>query len=235
MDDGELLTAKDDGYGSDADLFRKRVFGPPALSRSLERRLTRFAKKKFIELTTWKDFMVLALLWSVFHQSVNVQAQIPSSDPAGCMIHSPVIILLCLTAFAITLLVVVWREGIGTRLPTAVELAISVFDVAFGLLLAASAGTFKWHTSADRASLPFTAHTTIQFSVRVPWLSRFQRRRDVQLARQPRVGSGHVHRRCQRHAHTPGEQLPRHGDDAHCTMHLSLPRKSLFLHSSPLV
>ena len=118
----------------------------PDLPPRITRRLTKFAKRKFEQLTIWKDFAAIAILWLISHQGLNVHAQIPDSPVANCMIHSITIIALSLVALVLNVATIVWREGLGKRLPTAAELAYHLWNIAIGILMSASAGTYAWHS-----------------------------------------------------------------------------------------
>jgi nitrate reductase gamma subunit len=141
-----LLTKPDTVLGTDVALSPDDVEGRlvlPDLPARWKGPLKRTAKELHGQLSLFKDFLSVTLLWHIAHSGLLVHSYASDTAVQKCMIFSWSTIVSSLLMLVLTIAVLIYRSVAG-KLPTAVEQGYDIASILFGVFISSSAGTFDW-------------------------------------------------------------------------------------------
>jgi len=97
----------------------------PDLPQNWKIPLKRVAKIKWAELSSFKEYISVALLWHIAHSGILVHSYASDTNVQKCVIFSWSVILSSLLMLVLTVVLIVWR-GVAGTLPTMVEQSLDI-------------------------------------------------------------------------------------------------------------
>ena len=122
----------------------------PAATRAT---LRAFGKSTWKGLTDFSLFFSVFLMWHLVHQNTLVHANATGSDLQKCMIHSWSVTISAIAMLLLTIGIYAWRAMATSKLPTAVEQAVDIAGILFGIFISSCSGIANWQEQSPITEL----------------------------------------------------------------------------------